>query len=176
LDVLANYMNKLLQVIIPVLMLTGCQDQDGDHDPQSGDDMIYPDTELQPARWERLDSLTNLSLSDIHFCNENTGIIGGFDGTVYITCNGGQIWQTIEDIVPMTFHCVYALDGNTFLAGRTELFKSTDGGTTWTSAPSPPVATIFDIWFKDQLTGFLATSGGTYRTVDSGRDKSFRCK
>lgn len=162
------YMKRLLLLISLALLLTSCQKDDLDFDSKADDKLIYPDVDLQLSTWERLDSLTYLSYSDIHFFNENVGIISGFAGKVYITKDAGKTWHTVETHKQMTFHCVYALNENTFFAARHGLFKSTNGGNTWKTCNFPEETTIFDLWFKDYENGFLAGGSATYRTTDGG--------
>lgn len=60
-------MKRLLLFISLALLLTSCQKDDPDFDSKADDKLIYPDVDLQFSTWERLDSLTYLSFSDIHF-------------------------------------------------------------------------------------------------------------
>ncbi len=47
------------------------------------------------------------------------------------------------------------------------IFKTTDGGFTW-SAIQTPLVNTFDFVFKDSLTGWAATEIGCYKTTDCG--------
>jgi hypothetical protein len=96
-------MKRLLLFISLALFFTSCQKDELDFYSKADDELIYPDVDLQLSTWEKLDSLTHLSYSDIHFFNENAGIISGFAGKVYITKDAGKTWHTVETHKQMTF-------------------------------------------------------------------------
>ena len=161
-------MKKVLFLIITAAFAFSCQKSEIAFNSRANDNLIYPDAELKISKWEKLDSLTNLSLGDVSFCNENTGIIAGFGSIVYITKDGGKTWRTLDLKKQMTFHCVYALDENTFFAARIGLYKSTDGGSNWKMCNFPSSVSVFHIWFNDSENGFISSNNGLYKSSDSG--------
>lgn len=163
-------MKKFILLLSIVVSIISCKKETItiDFNAIATDDLLYPNSDLHQSSWIKLDSLDRLSYSDIHFYNEDVGILSGFAGLVFITKDGAKTWQKIDTKIQMTFHCVYALNENTFLAARLGLFKSTDGGISWKTCKFPVENTVFDIWFKDSKTGFLASAWGTYRTIDEG--------
>jgi hypothetical protein len=49
------------------------------------------------------------------------------------------------------------------------LFRSTDGGVTWTNVPAiPPAVAVQSITFTDAMHGTVTTSQGTWTTADGG--------
>lgn len=161
-------MKRLILLTFIVAASASCEKMQLGFNSKANDNLIYPDIELQASKWEKLDSLTYLSLSDVSFCDENNGMISGFGGTVYITKNGGESWRTIDTHANMTFLSVYTLDDKTFFTARIGLYKSTDYRNSWRLCKINPEISIFEIWFKDSKTGFLSSGDGTYRTTDAG--------
>jgi photosystem II stability/assembly factor-like uncharacterized protein len=163
-------MKRFILLLSIAVSIIGCKEKTItiDFNSVATDDLLYPNFDLHQSSWIKLDSLHRLSYSDIHFYNEDVGILSGFAGLVFITKDGAKTWQKIDTRKDMTFHCIYALNESTFLAARHGLFKSTDGGSTWKTCKFPVENTVFDIWFKDSNTGFLSSAWGTYRTVDEG--------
>jgi len=161
-------MKKTIIPFIVLLISISCEKSDPDFNAVADDKLIYPDVELSPSIWQRLDSLTESTINDLSFCNENTGIINGFNGTIYLTKDGGTNWKTISTNANMTFLSVFAIDESSFLTGRIGLYKSIDYGSTWTKCKLSSDFTIFDIWFKNSHEGFFTCGGGTFRSTDAG--------
>jgi photosystem II stability/assembly factor-like uncharacterized protein len=161
-------MKKLIFVVFVISLLVSCEKSQLDFNSKANDKLIHPDIDLQVSNWIKLDSLTGSSLSDVSFCDVNTGMISGFAGTVFITKNGGESWQTINTNAHMTFNSIYTLNDKTFFAARKGLYKSTDYGTSWHLSQFLTDISIFEIWFKDSTNGFLSSSTGTFRTTDAG--------
>jgi photosystem II stability/assembly factor-like uncharacterized protein len=161
-------MNRLNVLLILYLLVISCEKSDPDFNTIADDNLIYPDIVLSPSNWIKLDSLTESTINDLSFCNENTGIINGFNGTVFLTRNGGANWKKISTNALMTFLAVYSLDEYTFLTARAGLYKSTDYGSTWHKCNLSSDFSIFDIWFKNPQEGFFSCGSGTYRSTDSG--------
>lgn len=91
----------------------------------------------------------------------------GFSGVVF-TFDGGRNWAPIPDMqftpVPpaqLIWHAVCVVDPQTiFIAGDSAIiYKSLDGGISWTRlnkfATKPAAATLRDILFIDQMTGYV---------------------
>ncbi len=161
-------MKRFCLLLIVGLSIISCKKERIEFTSIASDNLKYPSFNLRKSTWIKLDSLHRLSFSDVHFYNENVGILSGFAGLVFITKDGGNNWRSIDTKKEMTFNCVYALNENTFLAARIGIFKSTDGGYTWRKCNFTTDAHVYDIWFKDFNTGFLSCAWGTYRTTDAG--------
>lgn len=162
-----RHMKKFICLLyVLCIIITSCEKIN--FDSKASNKLIHPDIDLKASDWIRLDSLTESSLSDVSFSDENNGIISGFAGTVYITRNGGESWRTINTHANMTFLSVYTLNDKTFFTARKGLYKSTDYGVSWILCKIDPNISVFEIWFKDDQTGFLSSGAGTYRTSDAG--------
>jgi photosystem II stability/assembly factor-like uncharacterized protein len=161
-------MRKLLFFLCVIPLITSCEKLQTGFNSKAEDKLIHPDINLKVSSWIRLDSLTELSLSDVSFCDENNGMISGFGGIVYITKNGGESWRTINTHADMTFLSIYSLDEKTFFTARKGLYKSTDYGNSWRPCKFSTDISVFEIWFKDSKIGFLSSGSGTFRTTDAG--------
>lgn len=165
-------MKRLVFLLSIVLAFVGCQKDHVDFGSIASDKLKYPSFTINQSSWIKLDSLDRLSPTDIHFYNENVGLISGFT-SVFLTKDGGISWRKIE----RNFHSVYALNENTYFAGAADgLYKSNDSGSTWIKCNFPSKTTIFDIWFKDSNTGFISSGWGTYRTSNAGQTWSLATK
>lgn len=157
-------MKRFIFLLSILLAIVSCQKDHIDFNSIASDNLKYPSFILKQSSWIKLDSLDRLSLTDIHFYNENVGLVSGFL-SVFLTKDGGISWRTIE----RNFHSIYALNEDTYLAGAADgLYKSNDSGHTWGKCDFPSETTIFDIWFKDSNTGFISCGWGTYRTTNAG--------
>lgn len=101
-------MKKVLFLVLAAAFAFGCQKSEIAFNSKAEDDLIFPDAELKISSWEKLDSLTNLSLGDVSFCNDNTGIIAGFGSIVYITKDGGNTFT--DEYIKTGYGQIYELD------------------------------------------------------------------
>jgi photosystem II stability/assembly factor-like uncharacterized protein len=71
----------------------------------------------------------------IDFRNSATGIIGGSDGYVYRTFNGGTSWDTVKTVTDSIINSIIFLDDSTILAATDNsscaMLLSLDTGRTW---------------------------------------------
>ena len=74
-------------------------------------------------------------LYGIDFWNSSTGIIGGHDGYVYRTFNGGASWDTVKTSVDSTINALKFLNSRTIMGASDNdggaIIISTDTGRTW---------------------------------------------
>jgi len=132
------------------------------------------------ANWQPLSTgLTSPQFSAVFFADERTGWLAGLaDGFPVIvrTDDGGDSWteQAHESFSEGGFSTLYFLDAHTgFAAGHNnELFKTTDGGATWTLKTTPDPSLNFrefaDIDFPDALTGYAQRDDTLFVTTDGG--------
>ncbi len=104
----------------------------------------------------------------VAFANEQIGWVGSLtDGSdiLYETRDGGQTWQDITsrlgDVEGLGLCGLWAASEQVIYGvGRytspARLFKSTDGGQTWTVRDMSPIAeTLVDVFFFDEQHGFI---------------------
>ena len=157
-------MKRFLFLLSVLLAIVSCQKDSIDFNSIASDNLKYSSFILNQSSWIKLDSIDRLFPTDIHFYNENVGLISGLL-SVILTKDGGISWRTIE----RNFHSIYALNEDTYLAGAADgLYKSNNSGQTWEKCNFPSKATIFDIWFKNLNIGFISCAWGTYRTTNAG--------
>ncbi|QOJ30146.1 MAG: T9SS type A sorting domain-containing protein [Ignavibacteriales bacterium] len=135
------------------------------------------------ATWNILGtSLNREELREIAFVNDQFGFATGGSGTagdslgvVFVTNDGGMNWTQLP------FNPKFRVYSGNFLntqtgyvstRGNSGVFKTTDGGTTWTQQTLPITSTttvINTTQFWDEMTGYVATSGGDIlKTTDGG--------
>jgi photosystem II stability/assembly factor-like uncharacterized protein len=128
-----------------------------------------------------------VSIAENYF-DENTLVVGTDDGLIQITNDGGKNWTRIDNIpgVPERTYVnqiiASQIDKNTYYAAfnhhrygdfKPYLFKSTDGGHTWTSISGNlpargSVYTVAEDHVNPQLL-FAGTEFGVYFTVNGGK-------
>ena len=147
-----------------------------------GDDGYFLRTANGGNRWEtgRLQVTgvvvgRNENLQAVSIVDANFAVAAGFDGVVYKTFDRGATWQSIgypnlpgdffiSDVKFINRNLGY-VTGNRPGSGE-NLFRTTDGGATWT--PVYPNGG-YSIDFIDANRGWvLSTSGLGYRTTDGG--------
>ncbi len=131
----------------------------------------------------------------IHPTQTSTIWIGSASGGIWKTTNGGTTWTALDDFLPsLAVGCLrmHPTDPNTLYAGTGEgffdnptgesnatpirgagIFRTTDGGATWTQLPATANA---DFYFVNELAidpanpaiFLAATQSGLFRSTDSG--------
>ncbi len=129
--------------------------------------------------WDKLEFLTSKHVEDIFFLNSRIGFVVGQDGLFAQTQDAGETWDihTIRPQDPVQLSAVCFTSPLTgYAGGRTQdlngvIFKTTDGGITWTVTDTP--TSFLDIDFKRIVfptpdTGYALTRGMCMKTVDAG--------
>lgn len=152
-----------------------------------GGDSILLKTTDGGANWTEvqidsipLNSIQTLDIYDMHWFDAQHGIImSGTWGGMFETFNSGSTWQAV---VPANsgfcqFGSVFYFDENNGFAGGAGCFEGHiidrfENGT-WATTMDPPDWNtnnlVVSIEFKDAMTGFAGTTGGTLlRTTDGG--------
>lgn len=140
----------------------------------------------------------------IHPTQTNTMWAGSVSGGIWRTDNGGQSWFPVDDFManlavtslimdPGNSNTLYAATGEGFYASISSIdgtnnaaalrgagvFRSTDGGVTWTQLPSTANAT-FDYVNRVAISPtnsqhlLAATNSGLFQTTDGGNSWTFR--
>ncbi|MBI5029802.1 MAG: hypothetical protein HZB51_04690 [Chloroflexi bacterium] len=123
----------------------------------------------------------------IHPTNTNTMWVGSVSGGIWKTTNGGTSWSVVSDFManlavstlvmdPTNYNTLYAGTGEGFYNGDKirglGVFKSIDGGTTWTQLPT----TNNSNWYyvnrlaisPNGTTLLAATGSGIWRSINGG--------
>ena len=125
---------------------------------------------LQQSFFNPSDNLNGLTFSG------NTGIVVGANGKIYRSTDGGANWVNRTDSTLYTsgFNDVelvsstigYACGG---AVGAIQVIKTTDAGLSWTGLVTGQTNTMYDMYWDNTLTGWIAgTSQKIVRTTDGG--------
>ncbi|MFZ1728633.1 MAG: YCF48-related protein [Bacteroidota bacterium] len=108
--------------------------------------------------WTQKLSPNQRALRNIHFFNDSTGLISGFNGSCYRTKDRGNSWTECPVNVPTNFAGLSAVGNTVWLCGTGGVIvKSTDQGATWQTLNSGTDVAIDAISFADASNGW-ATS------------------
>lgn len=111
-------------------------------------------------------------LGVVQFVND-TGWVVGERGIVLNSFNNGQSWNLVDlghDSLDITLTNQYFITGDIgFVIGENGLIlKTVDAGANWGIIPSPVSFRLKDIYFTDNLNGWICGSRGILHTVDGG--------
>lgn len=103
----------------------------------------------------------------------NTGYVGGENGALAKTTNGGASWTQLTAPTQSYIPVLCFLDANTgFLTGSDELYKTTNGGVSWSLKHSLNNKQYRSIKFINSTTGFAVGGEGgiclILKTTDAG--------
>ncbi len=115
------------------------------------------------SNWNQYTTLQTNFMNSIFFTSLDTGYIAGDDGKILKTTNTGLNWEflNVTSNYPL-FNSVYFINSRTgFVAGNGGiLFKTINAGINWIQINTVVTEDLWDIRFKDSVTGFI-TVGGT---------------
>ena len=136
--------------------------------------------------WEQQPNIniSGWSLNDVDFVNSEYGFAVGIFGVLIKTTNGGNSWtESWGNIDPNLFWIHYELTGvyfpeasNCWVVGsssyfggpRTMVAHTTDGGANWDTLSFPSGYGSGEIFFINQLDGFIVGRIYDYKTTDGG--------
>jgi photosystem II stability/assembly factor-like uncharacterized protein len=123
--------------------------------------------------WNVQLSIWDYTLHSIHFADGNNGWASGSNGIVFHTSNSGTSW--IQQYPPTGggwLWPIFFIDDNIgWTAGDPifGVFKSTNGGNTWTAYNVPVIERIYSLMFLNYETGWLsAAQGQIAKSIDGG--------
>lgn len=99
------------------------------------------------------------------------GASGPCGGRLYFTRDGGESWTDSGHGVGRIRNVgqrAWAIDGN----GATTLWRTADGGVTWSQLSRPDAVRVSQVRFLDRQLGFIGTNLGFFQTTDGGRSWS----
>ena len=134
--------------------------------------------------WEIQNSSTSNNLEDVFFKDADHGWVVGKGGTILITSNGGELWESsIDSSLSGTYLCdVSFINANTGWVGgyyddntkNGVILKTTDGGFSWEKQLNDPqIKSIYCLTCKNESEGFAAGFNGVMlKAVDGGNNWS----
>ena len=128
------------------------------------------------ANWEQQYMDRNLYFRSIMFADPQHGWAGTLNSSsiLFETSNGGAFWAPVTNIPEPKPNAICGLwvasplviYGVGSYAGPARLIKSIDAGATWTSSDlAPLVTTLVDVFFFDELEGFIIGGRGQFPTT-----------
>jgi photosystem II stability/assembly factor-like uncharacterized protein len=132
--------------------------------------------------WTEISSGVNVNLKKIDFLNQQTGYAVGNLGTILKTTNSGLNWNinfqnssdSLRDVEILDSNRIIAAGGNKYwwiyqyLDSRV-LLTTTNGGTSWVRTNENTNYFNTDLFFINQNTGYISTSGNTFhKTTNAG--------
>ncbi len=132
-------------------------------------------TANEGTQWFQQSSPVSTDLYAVHFLNKKIGWAVGDDGVILRTADGGVTWSKgnvgiVVDGKGIPLYGVRALDSTSaVVAGYTALYRTTDGGQTW-SGLRDNARIFYDVFFVNGQTGYVCASGQRlYKTTDGGQ-------
>jgi len=117
--------------------------------------------------WNTQVSGVTHSLYSVKFLDASSGWIASGQGTVLKTANGGVTWGASSTGTTSELFSIFPVDASVVWAVENYgLYKSTDGGVTWSKKYSPSSAR--DVRFVNSQRGWLLETRGISRTSDGG--------
>jgi len=151
-------MKQLLYLILLVGLAACSKDEDNESEPT-----------LQTVTVSPIVTGSDEIFTDISFGTQNVGYICGAMGTLLKTTDNGSSWTRIKSDIQPSLNCIQALDDQNVYTARNELYHTTDGGITWeTSGLENMGSGIFDLYFVNRNTGFIAKNG-VMKSTDAGK-------
>ncbi|MEO6694868.1 MAG: YCF48-related protein, partial [Ignavibacteria bacterium] len=134
-----------------------------------GDTRIFKTTN-SGFNWVQQPNPSQSTLFQIHPVNKDVVYAAGYC-TILKTTNGGDNWISIRTgslPCPFRLRAIWFINENTgWFCGDRFTIRTTDGCKTLIDSVALN-ATLFDIHFKDSLTGIATSGGRTFRTENSG--------
>jgi photosystem II stability/assembly factor-like uncharacterized protein len=135
------------------------------------------------ATWEKLKPGTDDTIRDVHFFDEQNGVVLcerdrfqlGSNAPSYLmkTTDGGAHWDSVEigqQGSPVVVSMFFGKDKSAWVVGESGAVYSTNEGESWQKRVSPTVFAVMDGAFSDENSGCLVGGGGTIMfTEDGGR-------
>jgi photosystem II stability/assembly factor-like uncharacterized protein len=123
--------------------------------------------------WVMLTLPVNKPLWRVFPLDSNTVYCVGSFETIIKSTNGGTNWQVIRDgVVPEnSYYCCHFINQNTgwITGGSTrKILRTTNGCATFDSIVTTTSGFIYDIYFRDSLTGLYCDNNGAVRKTTNG--------
>lgn len=120
--------------------------------------------------WQKVElapEFSSTNFSNIHFINDDEGLIIGVDGTILKTFDGGFEWTEIEA------GAIHVLNDMTFAnedVGYINGLKTTDGGDTWVTQSATKDFKFMHAITEDHLIANFAFGANSYHESFDGGD------
>lgn len=119
------------------------------------------------ATWSKIydgDDPDNDPFLGVHFYDADFGVVGGMDGKVLVTKDGGSSWsdQQIASAYP-SFYAIYCFNTDSIYVGGTDalIYKSLDGGSSWVQDFGNVSSSLYQFSVTPNNTMYVSGSSGT---------------
>lgn len=129
-------------------------------------------SDYSKLNFKQINSPTKNTLYDIFELGKTSFITCDLEGYIYKTINNGSSFEK-KKLCQSYLKRLYFINQFLGFVGGADgnLFKTTDGGDSWSKVSINTVATINDIIFVNQKTGYIVTSEGElFISENSGED------
>jgi photosystem II stability/assembly factor-like uncharacterized protein len=142
--------------------------------------VVLSSSAIAQSNWTEQNSGVTTRLRTVKTVSPSIGWVGGNNGTVLRTKNGGTLWTSVGGgtVGTGTIYSIAAVNDSIALvtttpSSTTYIFRTTDAGTTWMQVYSLDGSFINGIWMLDISNGIAVGDpvGGRFvilRTTDSG--------
>ncbi len=133
------------------------------------------------STYQKVHSIAEGDIRGAHFPSEFVGYACGWEassvhGTVFKTTDGGITWSDIDIGFVSLLEAVYFVNDSVGYVAGENIYRTLDGGATWTIVLDNPTAPNFfyDMYFTGAGVGYaitggqMATEGSIFKTLDSG--------
>lgn len=133
--------------------------------------LIIPFAEINAqSGWQSLSTGSSTYLSSVFFNDANTGYIGGNNGYIAKTTNGGNNWAVQTSGITDFVRCISFANINTgfICGGNGAIKKTTNGGVIWNSLSSGLSSTVYSVSAADSLNVFACSQTYVLKSSDGG--------
>jgi photosystem II stability/assembly factor-like uncharacterized protein len=145
------------------------------------------------SSWTKQDSGTDAHLYSVDFINENIGLVGGENGTLLRTSDGGMTWTPVDSLTDKNIVSISFINNDVGYFAATDIairspysgtnyvFKTVDSGLSWNRlddfSSSEPIehsglgwtGRFTKVSFVNENVGYVAGYEGLfYKTIDGG--------
>ncbi len=125
---------------------------------------------IAQSGWQTLSSGSSAYLSSLYFTDANTGYIGGNNGYLAKTTNGGLNWVPLSSGISDFVRSISFANANTgfICGGNGAIKKTTNGGMNWSSLNSGLTSTVYSVSAADSVNVFACSQTYVLKSGDGG--------
>jgi photosystem II stability/assembly factor-like uncharacterized protein len=151
--------------LLSLSIFTGCNKNNNSTSPITP---VAPKPDTLATGWTRLVVDSTQTINDVFFINPTTGFLADRD-YCYKSINGGISWTKLSYPLRLIYNLAVTPDGKFFGVNSSDsIFRSADGGITFTNSRMNSGGQVNDICFSDNNNGFAVTGNGLNQTTNGG--------